>query len=54
MKDVFKPIRQYNRIRNMSIDEMAHEMTLLFYHVKDYTNAEYYIKQWLESEVEQK
>ena len=43
----------YDRIKQMSIEAMAKETTILFYKVKDYTNAEYYIKQWLEQEVEE-
>ena len=43
----------YDRIKQMSIEEMAKTMTMLFYKVKDYTNAEHYIKQWLEQEVEE-
>ena len=48
------PIRtNYDRIKSMSVDEMAKTITMLFYKVKDYTNAEHYIKQWLEQEVEE-
>ena len=48
------PIRtNYDRIKSMSVEEMAKETTILFYKVKDYTNAEHYIKQWLEQEVEE-
>ena len=42
----------YDRMKSMSVEEMAKETTILFYKVKDYTNAEHYIKQWLEQEVE--
>ena len=46
------PIRtNYDRIKSMSVEEMAKATTILFYKVKDYTNAEHYIKQWLEQEV---
>ena len=43
----------YDRIKSMSVEEMAKAITILFYKVKDYTNAEHYIKQWLEQEVEE-
>ena len=41
----------YDCIKSMSVEEMAKATTILFYKVKDYTNAEHYIKQWLEQEV---
>lgn len=48
----FEPMTNYDRFTEMGVEEMAHEMTVLFYKVKDYTNAEHYIKQWLLQEVD--
>ena len=48
-----KKMTNYDRIKSMSVEEMAKATTILFYKVKDYTNAEHYIKQWLEQEVEE-
>lgn len=42
----------YDRIKQMNLEELTKVITMLFYEVKDYTNAEYYIKQWLEHEVQ--
>lgn len=44
----------YDCIKQMNLEELPKVITMLFYKVKDYTNAEYYIKQWLENEVEDK
>ena len=44
----------YDRIKQMDLEELPKVITMLFYEVKDYTNAEYYIKQWLEHKVEYK
>ena len=41
----------YDRIRNMTVEEMTKNLTKLFYEVARYTNAKDYIKQYLESEV---
>ena len=49
----FKPYTNYDRIKQMSVEDVAKTITMLFYKVKDYTNAEHYIKQWLEQEVEE-
>ena len=42
----------YDCIKQMDLEELTKVITMLFYEVKDYTNAEYYIKQWLEYEVQ--
>lgn len=44
----------YDRIKQMDLEELSKVITMLFYEVKDYTNAEYYIKRWLEHGVEEK
>ena len=41
----------YDRIRNMMVDETTKNLTRLVYEVARYTNAKDYIKQYLESEV---
>lgn len=49
---ITSPIKtNYDRIKQMSVEDVAKTITMLFYKVKDYTNAEHYIKQWLEQEV---
>lgn len=47
------PMTNYDRIKQMGVGEMSKATTMLFYKVKDYTNAEHYIKKWLEQEVEE-
>ena len=44
-------MNNYDRIKSMSVEGQAKTITMLLYKVKDYTNAEHYIKQWLLQEV---
>ena len=47
-----KGVTHFDRIKAMSVEEMAEDLTKLFYEVVSYTNAKDYIKQYLESEVQ--
>lgn len=49
----YSPITNFDRIKAMSVEEMAEDLTKLFYEVASYTNAKDYIKQYLESEVQE-
>lgn len=42
----------FDRINNMTIEEAAHELTGLFYKVAQYSNAEHYIRNWLQKEAD--
>ena len=46
-------VTNFDRIKAMSVEEMAEDLTKLFYEVASYTNAKDYIKQYLESEVQE-
>lgn len=47
-----KPKTNFDRINNMTIEEAAHELTGLFYKVAQYSNAEHYIRNWLQKEAD--
>lgn len=49
----YTPYTHFDRIKAMSVEEMAEDLTKLFYKVASYTNAKDYIKQYLESEVQE-
>ncbi len=46
------PKTNFDRINNMTIEEAAHELTRLFYKVAQYSNAEHYIRNWLQKEAD--
>lgn len=52
-KDNQKPKKtNFDRINNMTIEEAAHELTELFYKVAQNSNAEHYIRNWLQKEAD--
>ena len=51
-RQALKPKTNFDRINNMTIEEAAHELTELFYKVAQNSNAEHYIRNWLQKEAD--
>ena len=48
----YKPQTNLAKIKTMGAEELSHELTKLFYKVAHFSNAEHYIKEWLQQEVD--
>ena len=48
----YKPKTNFDEIKTMGVEELSHELTKLFYKVAHFSNAEHYIKEWLQQEVD--
>ena len=49
----YQPQTNLDMIRSIGAEEVSHELTKLFYKVAQYSNAEHYIKEWLQQEAEE-